>query len=149
MNKRIIAILLILFLVLATGAVFFIYTTTQSKPTALNLFLPKESETGQDNVDPDGAITLILIQNDLIYYYEGNNSKSGKFASFTEIRTPLIEKRNSTDPKKFIVIIKPSPNSTYKNGVDALDQMTINEIKRYAMVEITEEEQLIVDALKK
>jgi len=36
-----------------------------------------------------------------------------------------------------VVIIKPTPDATYKNTVDILDEMTINEIKRYAMVDIS------------
>ena len=38
--------------------------------------------------------------------------------------------------KDFVVIIKPSDEATYKNTVDILDEMTINQVRTYAMVKI-------------
>jgi hypothetical protein len=48
----------------------------------------------------------------------------------------IINKKKSTNPEDFVVVIKPGPESTYKNAVDMLDEMTINDVKRYAMVDI-------------
>jgi biopolymer transport protein ExbD len=42
--------------------------------------------------------------------------------------------------KDFVVIIKPSDDATYKNTVDILDEMTINQVRTYAMVKIGEVE---------
>ena len=42
--------------------------------------------------------------------------------------------------KDFVVIIKPSDDATYKNTVDILDEMTINQVRTYAMVKIAEVE---------
>lgn len=36
----------------------------------------------------------------------------------------------------FVVVIKPMEDATYKNTVDILDEMTINVVKRFAMVKI-------------
>lgn len=42
--------------------------------------------------------------------------------------------------KDFVVVIKPNADATYKNTVDMLDEMTINNVKRFAMVKISEPE---------
>ena len=47
--------------------------------------------------------------------------------------------------RDFIVIIKPDDDATYRNTVDILDEMTINQVRTYAMVKILKEE---VDLIK-
>ena len=42
--------------------------------------------------------------------------------------------------KDFIVILKPDQDASYKNTVDILDEMTINQVKTYAMVKILDQE---------
>jgi hypothetical protein len=39
-----------------------------------------------------------------------------------------------------VVIIKPSDDATYRNTVDILDEMTINQVRTYAMVKIADVE---------
>lgn len=46
----------------------------------------------------------------------------------------------------FVVIIKPNEDATYKNTVDILDEMTINQVKRYAMVKVLEDEMKLIRA---
>ena len=46
----------------------------------------------------------------------------------------------------YVVIIKPDEDATYKNTVDILDEMTINQVKRYAMVKVLPEEMELVRA---
>jgi hypothetical protein len=56
-----------------------------------------------------------------------------------------MNKKKSTKPEDFVVVIKPYKESTYKNTVDMLDEMTICDVKRYALVDISDvEAQLIV-----
>jgi len=47
--------------------------------------------------------------------------------------------------RDFMVIIKPTANATYKNTVDILDEMTINAVKRFAMVKISDTEKDLVE----
>lgn len=48
--------------------------------------------------------------------------------------------------KDFVVVIKPNEQATYKNTVDILDEMTINAVKRFAMVKITDDENKLIKA---
>lgn len=121
---------------------FFIFTTTMSQPTAMRLFLPKDTDKPeeQNKAKESGVLTIMLSKNNSIYYYEGNLAPDGanfKSTNFKDIREVIMTKKKSTDPKDFVVVIKPGPESVYKNTVDILDEMTIDEVKRYALVEIT------------
>jgi biopolymer transport protein ExbD len=121
---------------------FFIFTTTMSQPTAMKLFLPKDTDKPeeQNKVKASGALTLLLGKNDQIYYYEGElapDASNFKTTSFKDIRKVIIDKKRATDEKDFVVVIKPDNDATYKNTVDILDEMTINDVKRYAMVDIS------------
>jgi hypothetical protein len=44
------------------------------------------------------------------------------------------------DRKELIVLIKPGNESSYTNVVDALDEMLINGVTRYALVDLEKEE---------
>lgn len=48
--------------------------------------------------------------------------------------------------RDFIVVIKPNSEATYRNTVDILDEMTINEVKTYAMVKILDQENELIKA---
>lgn len=130
---------------------FFIFTTTMSQPTAMKLFLPKDTEKPeeQNKVKASGALTLMLGKNDVVYYYEGELAPNGanfKTTTFKEVRNLILDKKRSTDPQDFVVVIKPAADATYKNTVDILDEMTINDVKRYAMVDISPVEDMLVKA---
>jgi biopolymer transport protein ExbD len=46
--------------------------------------------------------------------------------------------------RDFVVVIKPDEDATYKNTVDILDEMTINNVKRFAMVKISDTEKELI-----
>jgi biopolymer transport protein ExbD len=46
--------------------------------------------------------------------------------------------------RDFVVVIKPTEVATYKNAVDILDEMTINAVKRFAVVKISDTERGLV-----
>jgi len=121
---------------------FFIFTTTMAQPTAMNLFMPKDVDKKEDQnkVKESGAFTIMLGKQDVVYYYEGMDPTQLKTATFKTIRDEIIRKKASTKPDDLVMIIKPTPDATYKNTVDILDEMTISEIKRYAMVDISPQE---------
>lgn len=125
---------------------FFIFTSTMAQPTAMNLFMPKDVDKPeeQNKVKESGAFTIMLGKQDVVYYYEGLDPTKIQTATFKTIRDEIIRKRQNTNPEDLVVIIKPTEHATYKNTVDMLDEMTINGIKRYAMVDISKVENELI-----
>lgn len=128
---------------------FFIFTTTMSQPTAMRLFLPKDADKPEDQnkAKESGVITLLLGKDNNVFYYEGqleSNGSNFKSSNFKEIRSILIDKKRNTPERDLVVIIKPSADCTYKNVVDVLDEMAINVLKKYALVDISEGEAALV-----
>ena len=122
---------------------FFIFTTSVSQPTAMWLPLPDDSDIdSQMPTMESGTITLLLGDNHSVYYYEGqlNPVSSFKNSTIKEIREVIINKKKATAEKDLFVILKPGKESTYNDVVDILDEMTINDVKRYALVDITNAE---------
>ena len=56
----------------------------------------------------------------------------------------IIDKKKHTPASDLCVIIKPSKLSCYRDVVDILDEMVISDIKRYALVKITPQEEMII-----
>lgn len=130
---------------------FFVFTTTMSQSTAMRLFLPKdtEKEEEQNKAKASGALTLMLSKDRIVYYYEGILDPAGanfKASNFSQIRDVILNKKRSTDEKDLVVVIKPNDNSTFKDVVDMLDEMTINNVKRYALVDIAQPEKDLIAA---
>lgn len=125
---------------------FFIFTTTVAQPTAMKLFLPKDVDKPeeQNKVKESGAFTIMLGKADQIYYYEGLDPTKIQATTFKGIREQILMKKKTTPVDDLVMIIKPTADATYKNTVDILDEMTIAEIKRYAMVDISPQEYELV-----
>lgn len=114
---------------------FFIFTTTMSTPTALHLNLPKD--TGDPTlVKKSAVITLLLGAKDKVFYYEGDDPTKMQESDFHGIRTILLDKKRRTNPTFFQVILKPSKDAYYRNAVLILDEMKIDDIHHYALVDI-------------
>ena len=128
-----------------------VFTTTMSEPTALRLFLPKDTEKPEDQnkVKNSGVLTLMMNRNNNVFFYEGELLPDGanfKPSNFKDIRKVILDKKRNTNPEDFVVIIKPGPDATYKNTVDMLDEMFISDVKRYALVDITPQDLQFIGA---
>lgn len=129
---------------------FFIFTTTMSTPTAMKLLLPKDTEKPeeQNKAKESGALTIMLSKDRNVFYYEGQLKPDGsnfKSSNFKELRDVILNKKKTTDAKDLVIVIKPTKGCKFRDVVDALDEMTINDVRRYAMVDISESEQQLID----
>lgn len=127
---------------------FFIFTTTMSQPTAMKLFLPKDTDKPeeQNKIKQSGALTIMLGKDNNVFYYEGEllpDASNFKSSSFKDIRDVIIRKKKDVD-SNLVVVIKPSDECSYKNVIDILDEMSINVVKRYALVDISDVENNLV-----
>ncbi len=154
---------------------FFIFTTTMSSPTTMDLFMPKDTdkEEEQNKVKKSGALTIMLGKDDQVYYYEeklkpdASNFLSTTFNGIRKIisnkkkevignhihdsKCPEVWQKHNGDKTycldtDLVIIIKPDTGATFKNTVDILDEMTINEIKRFAMVDLFADEIKLIKA---
>jgi biopolymer transport protein ExbD len=116
---------------------FFIFTTTVSQPTAMKIFLPKDVDKPeeQNKVKASAVLTIMLAKSDQLYYYEGDDPAKLQPSNFKAIRDVILDKKKRTDTADFVVVLKPSKDCTYKNTVNILDEMTIDAVKRYALVD--------------
>lgn len=123
---------------------FFIFTTEMTRPGVMRLILPKD--TDNNTPEPESAvITLMPAKNDQIYYYEGKDPTKLQTANFHSIRSIILNKKSRTDPKWFEVVLKPTKDADYKNAVDILDEMKIDAVPHYALVDITTIESSIIE----
>jgi len=166
---------------------FFIFTTTMSSPSTMDLYMPKDTDKDeeQNKAKQSGALTIMLAKNNTAYYYEGElapDASNFKSVKFSELRDIIINKKKDvmsryvSDPaciekklqdnakrppekqksreeaeddcrqEDLVVVIKPNKDATYKNTVDILDEMTINRINRFALVDISPVEEELIAA---
>lgn len=139
---------------------FFMLTTTLSKPQSMDLAMPDKDEVVDEENPPTETpawrtMTIILGEDDKVAWYGGSleNPNPGEEPTITGygkngIRQVILNRSKAVqaDPRKkkadesLVIIIKPSEKSNFKNFVDILDEMAITQEKRYAVVDITDED---------
>jgi biopolymer transport protein ExbD len=139
---------------------FFMFTTTMSKPKAMEIQMPFKDEKLKDEdknkIKKDEALTILLSKDHRVYYYHGigddaTNPPKVEVTYFKDkdgIRDVLIQKKKTVNDlisqgvlgakDRVAVIIKPDNNSTTDDLINILDEMTINAIPVYAVVDITD-----------
>jgi biopolymer transport protein ExbD len=125
---------------------FFIFTTTMSQPTTMKLAMPKDDVKDIDltKIKESGALTILMGKSNHIYYYEGMDPTKLQSTTYTKIREVVLNKKKSTPTDDLFITIKPGKEASYKNAVDVLDEMTIDDIKRYAMTDPNDAENYVV-----
>ncbi|MFR9166587.1 MAG: ExbD/TolR family protein [Dysgonomonas sp.] len=166
---------------------FFMFCTTLSIPQVMDVVLPtKEKIVDVPNAIPESkTITLLLGENDKVYYYFGKpdygNSSTLNTTDFSEsgLRNILLDRNRSLVAKSIdlkrkrlhkeisdmdfkqqmdalkksdesiIVVIKPTEASSFKNLVDALDEMQICNVAKYAIVEPAKGDKFLLENFNK
>jgi biopolymer transport protein ExbD len=134
---------------------FFIFTTTLSEKNAMTLIMPKDGDPTP--IPESKVLTVLLGENNKAFAYEGSLEdavQSNRIISTTYheedgIGKLIREKQKQLEQTKkkkeeLIFLIKPTTHCTYKNVIDALDETTINGVKKYMIVDPTNEEKLFL-----
>jgi hypothetical protein len=135
---------------------FFMLATTMNKPKTMEVNKPDKIDDPNKVKEPpikmSKTLTLMLGSTDKAYYYvspdeidasttlELDSVGYGPNGLRKVIQRRLREVKDmwgldSAGHSFLFVMIKPLPGSKLKNTVDVLDEMTINDVKRYAILE--------------
>lgn len=131
---------------------FFVFTTTVSKPTAMNLRMPHDTDNNDSMVTSESkTINLLLAGQNKIYYYNGDNINNIHSTNYSPqgLRSVLLSKKSAVQNKfsnapETVALIKPMADATYKNIIDVLDEMQINQITRYVLMSANKNEMVLL-----
>lgn len=136
---------------------FFILTTTMASPQAMELNKSPKGDEGKP-VAESKVLTLVLDRDDRVHYWEGGSAPDVRTVKLSaeEIR-PVIQAHLHRHPRPCtganvsadcwdpIFVIKPYKASRYKNFVDLLDEMKINDVAKYAVADFLPEDSILLD----
>lgn len=114
---------------------------------AMDLMMPNDVKGPDDPVCESCVLTVLLDEGNRIKYCEGaaENNPPVKETGFApeQIRKILMQKKVDVEKVRgragqFILIIKSSPGSNFKNFVDITDEVTICQVKKYYVDELSD-----------
>lgn len=140
---------------------FFIFTYHMSKPQVMDLYMPTE-KGDSSTVGESTALTIIPGNANKIFYYHGslNIALQKNLFGFTNysfrggIGDIIREKQWEMDKTKpgfrseLMLIIKPAEDSRYENLVNVLDEVMINAVPHYAIVDLSGAEKIAISMAK-
>ena len=124
---------------------FFIFTATMTEKTTMKLHMPLDRDSSQ--LGESRVLTVLLGGASRVYAYEGafedamkakrivisNYEESDGFGKLIREKQKQLLQSNKKD--ELVFLIKPTKSATYKNVIDALDEATINGVKKYMILD--------------
>jgi biopolymer transport protein ExbD len=123
---------------------FFMMTTTFAKPKVMPVVMPDKDGPVSGPVAASRTMTVCLGKNNKVMWYLGEATnpvikpavvgygKAGIRKAISDTRQYVQQKSG----KPMMVLIKAADASKYENLVDAIDELEITKIDRYAIVDI-------------
>lgn len=138
---------------------FFMVTTSWTKPKAATLRMPVDGPPM--TLGQNAALTLVALKDNKIFYYNGDLNQSLKEGSYgvsdyrqhegigdiIRQKQQVMDRTYKGGRKEMMLLIKPSPESDYQNVVSLLDEALINDVKRYALMDLPAAEQTAVTTM--
>lgn len=136
---------------------FFMVTTAWTKPHVTDLKMPAKGDS--TNLSSKVVLSVLPGKGNKIFYYNGNLDESLKEGSYgvtgysiqdgigevIRQKQMYMDKNYKSGRKEIMVLIKPSADACYENVISLLDEMLINKVGRYAIIDITEAEKKLLD----
>ncbi|HEX5025124.1 MAG TPA: biopolymer transporter ExbD [Agriterribacter sp.] len=134
---------------------FFIFSSVLSKPTAMNLLVPR---AGPPTGIPESKTLTVLVDDGKVICYEGFVQSPAE-THIVDMRSGQNNLRNLVARKQqslknsggsaasLVVIIKPTPRSNYQQLVTVLDEMTISAVKKYTIADVDAEDEKLLSLM--
>lgn len=128
---------------------FFMLATTFNKPKTMEVNKPAKEDKPKEEppIKMSKTLSLMLGSRDKVIHYvspddiDANTQLEMDSVDYgSNGLRKVIQKRQAEvkaqwgDQDELFIMIKPLPKSKYKNIVDVLDEMNINNVKRYAIL---------------
>ena len=125
---------------------FFMLTTTFAKLQTMEINMP--TAQGPDTpIAGKNALNIVLDEADKVYYFFGYPGDAPEVRqtdlSTTGLRQVLLGEQVKRNPD-MVVLVKATKSSRFKNLVDALDELKITDTRKYALVELREEDKALL-----
>lgn len=128
---------------------FFVFTTSMMSPTVLKLAMPDDTRDPTP-VKCSECFSIIVHGDGKTRWYACRDGVPiergvGELSNPSGLRQAILGKlaamtAKGQDPRELVVLIKPLDEANYHAVVEVLDEMIINGITRYAIVEPGEED---------
>lgn len=128
---------------------FFMLTASLNKPQSMELNMPEKDSDQVTTVSGDNAISIVLAQNNEVYYYIGIDNPQVEKTNMAGIREVILKRQQDVQQRTgkadlLTVLIKAQSKAKYQNLVEMLDEMAITNTKRYALVDYNTTDSLLI-----
>jgi len=123
---------------------FFLYTTTLTSAKAMRLNMPDKSNGDSTQTATDATLT-VYPGGESVHYEEGRPGAGPMKEAYLDkrpsLREAIMDKQRRMDHSgryphdSLVVIIKPAPGLDYRQLIGVLDEMTINGVSKYMIVD--------------
>jgi biopolymer transport protein ExbD len=138
---------------------FFMVTTAWTKPKVAQLNMPVDGPPS--NIGNNAVLTVVALEDNKVFYYNGDLDQSIKERSYgvttyhqhSGIGDIIRQKQMAMDRsykggrKEMMLLLKASSGSSYQNIVSLMDEKLINDVQRFALVDLPEKEQAQITSL--
>jgi hypothetical protein len=112
----------------------------------MGLVMPDEKPTtNPSKIEDRNVLQVVLANNGKVICYQGDDASTAVTTHFGAdgLRALILQKQQSLkdghhNPKDMMLLIKPTDASCYQDFIAVMDEIAINRVEKYALVNVTE-----------